>query len=227
MATLILLILAAYFFCSIPTAYLLTKLLKGIDLRTYGSGSVTGSNAGQALGKWAVVAVGILDILKGAGPVWAAQYLDESRSVQMLAGIAGVAGHNWSAYLGFQGGRGMAVVIGVMLAIAQLELLLFIIIAIFGIAFIGNIPVVMGFSMALSPMWAYLFDEEAPVIWGLCAIIALIIAKRLTGNWTPLPRAGGGKVLLNRFLYDRDTKERQAWVTRRAVDNRAATQETK
>jgi len=226
-ATTSLLIASAYFFCSIPTAYLLVKALKGIDLRTFGSGSVTGSNAGQALGKWAVIVVGILDILKGAAPVWAAQALDQSTSEQMLAGIAGVIGHNCSAYLGFQGGRGMAVVIGVMLALAQLELLLFIIVAIFGIAFIGNIPLVMGLAMLLAPMWAYVFDEDAALIWGFGTIVLLIIVKRLTGNWTPLPPDGGRRTLLNRLLYDRDTKERHAWVKRTGVDNRAPTQEAR
>jgi hypothetical protein len=106
-----------------------------------------------------------------------------------------------------------------MLAAAQLELLLFIVIAVFGIAFIGNIPLVMGLAMALAPMWAYLFDEDATIIWGLGVIILLVIAKRLTGNWTPLPRNGAGRVLLYRFLYDRDTKDRHAWVRRASVDS--------
>lgn len=215
MTTSILLAMGAYFWGGIPTANILARLVRGVDLRSYGSQSVTSSNAGQLMGRWAVSLVGVLDILKGAAPIWGAQALDVSATGQMAAGIAVVGGHNWSPFLGFQGGRGMAAFLGVLLAAAPLELALWGFVSLFGVVMFGSVPLWLGLSTLLVPVWAGLLREVAPVIWGTSGVAVLVVAKRLTGNKLgPILSPGRGRVLLYRFLFDRDTRDRAQWVRR-------------
>ena len=214
MAFSILLAACAYIFGSLPTANVLAKALRGVDLRNYGSRSVSASNAGELLGKWAMLAVGAGDALKGAAPVWVAQALGQSLSAQMAIGLAGVAGHNWSMFLGFKGGRGLASMIGVLLAMAQLELLLFTVIALLGLAFTVNPPVSLAVATAMLPLWSATFERPAPFLWGMSAIVVLVAAKRLEGNREPLPRHGKLGVLAYRLALDRDTRARHEWVRR-------------
>ena len=61
----ILLTIGAYLLGSVPTSYIAGRLLKGIDIRNYGSGTVSGANVWHSVSRWAVVPVGIFDILKG------------------------------------------------------------------------------------------------------------------------------------------------------------------
>ncbi|MEE9286175.1 MAG: glycerol-3-phosphate acyltransferase [Dehalococcoidia bacterium] len=210
----VLLTASAFFLGSIPTAYLLVWTVKRRDIRALGSGSISASNVSEVLGPWATALVGVSDILKGAAPIWAAQELDRSLAQQMTVGLGVLAGHNWSVFMGFRGGRGLSVVVGVLLAVARLELLLFVIIAVFGYAFTGSAPIWLGLATALLPFWSYALGREAALIWGNGIMVALVVLKRLLGNWDPLPERGKARVLLYRFILDRDTRDRRAWVRR-------------
>jgi len=120
----ILLILAAYLLGSVPFAYLVTKAVRGIDIREVGSGNVGATNVGRALGrKWGIL-VFALDVLKGFLPTLAALLLHGCVIGQVklplgvaLTGFAAVAGHNWPIFLKFKGGKGMATSCGVFLAV--------------------------------------------------------------------------------------------------------------
>ena len=215
MAVPVLMTIGAYLFGAIPTANVLALTFRGVDLRNYGTGAVTSSNVGELLGKWAVVTSGIGDILKGAGPVWGAQALGLNTTEQMVVGLATIVGHNWSVFLRFQGGRGLAVVLGVLIAVAPVEFMIFSVIGFFGVAFFANVPIVLGLSTLLLPVWSAVLQEEAPIIWGTGIMVFLVAAKRLIGNkLEALPAQGRGKVLLYRFLYDRDIREHKEWVRR-------------
>ncbi len=215
----ILLGIAAYLFCGIPTANLLAWVVKGKDLRGYGSHAVTASNAGELMGKWATALVGVVDILKGAAPVWAAQALDQSLAVQISTGLFGIVGHNWSPFLGFQGGRGLTIVIGVLMAAAPLEMLMFAIVAVFGVTFFRSVPMNLGFATALLPLWAVSLEEPPAIVWGTVAMVAMVFLKRLWGNrLQDMPTRDRAKVFWYRILYDRDTKDRRKWVRRQRPD---------
>jgi glycerol-3-phosphate acyltransferase PlsY len=101
------LLLIAYLLGSVPSGYVAGKLIKGIDLRSYGSGTVSGSMVWEHVARWAVVPVGLFDIFKGALATWLGLRLGLGQVAAMAVGLAAVVGHNWPVYLNFQGGEGI------------------------------------------------------------------------------------------------------------------------
>ncbi|MFH1486892.1 MAG: glycerol-3-phosphate acyltransferase, partial [Chloroflexota bacterium] len=97
------LMVGAYLLGSVPTAYVAGRLTKGIDIREYGSGNVGVANVWQALSRWAVIPVTVVDVGKGASAVVAAQLPGFGLAYNMVAGLTAVVGHNWQAFLGFSG----------------------------------------------------------------------------------------------------------------------------
>ena len=81
----LLFVFGAYLLGAIPTAYLLARWLRGVDLRQVGSGNVGGSNLRATVGTWATIAVGLFDIAKGALPVWLAQRVGLGETEAVLA----------------------------------------------------------------------------------------------------------------------------------------------
>ncbi len=137
MLNLIVILLLSYIVGSIPTSIIVTKLVKGVDIRNYGSGNAGGTNVSRLLGKKYGILVIILDALKGAIAVVliARLYLgnfpfpnstpfDDFTLVQLLAGIAAVAGHIWTVFAGFKGGKGIATGLGVLISVVTLDMLL-------------------------------------------------------------------------------------------------------
>jgi glycerol-3-phosphate acyltransferase PlsY len=123
---------AAYLLGSIPTGYLVAKA-RGIDIRTVGSGNIGATNAMRALGKPAGIFVLLMDALKGyAACAWLssgaiavfALPLDQQENVRILAGITAVLGHNFTCWLKFKGGKGIATTGGVYLALAPWAVLI-------------------------------------------------------------------------------------------------------
>ena len=127
---------AAYLLGSTPTAYWAGKMLKSIDIREHGSGSVGATNAMRTLGKGPGLLVLLVDVLKGAAAIafvrWLLAWSYAAPSVApaglslvswttwavCLAGLAVVAGHSRSIWLGFTGGKSAATGLGVLLAIS-------------------------------------------------------------------------------------------------------------
>ncbi len=112
----------AYLIGSFPTGYLLTWYLKGIDVRTIGSGRTGGTNVYRAAGKNAALLTAFIDTLKGFLPVLFAQLIwgdipDIGALTMALAAIFAVIGHNHSIFLGFRGGAGSMTAVGVLLAL--------------------------------------------------------------------------------------------------------------
>lgn len=121
-------LLASYLLGSIPTAYLAGRLVKGIDIRKYGSGNVGATNAIRVLGKVPGIIVLVVDALKG---ILAAGFVPHVLGLEEIiwpvtCGLVAVAGHNWTVFLQFKGGKGMAtslgVLLGLMIRIAGLRL---------------------------------------------------------------------------------------------------------
>lgn len=111
--------LISYLTGSIPTAYIFGKLLKGIDIREHGSGNVGATNVFRVLGKKAGIAVLILDILKGLIVVTVLADLFQMKEIyeRSLLAACVVAGHNWTIFLQFKGGKGIATGFGVLIGL--------------------------------------------------------------------------------------------------------------
>ncbi|TAK97223.1 MAG: glycerol-3-phosphate 1-O-acyltransferase [Verrucomicrobia bacterium] len=136
----ILVAIAAYLLGSIPTGYLMAKA-KGIDIRSVGSGNIGATNAMRVLGKPIGIFVLVVDALKGFGAVLLAGvvarqlneflpnvFTDESlanpetkMNLAVIAGLFAVLGHNYTCWLKFKGGKGIATTAGVYFALAPLS----------------------------------------------------------------------------------------------------------
>ena len=103
----------SYLLGSIPTGFLWAKA-KGIDIRTVGSGNIGATNVMRALGKGPGIAVLLIDALKGFVPVFLVAR--GGTSLQIVCCIAVIAGHNWTCWLKFRGGKGVATSAGALLA---------------------------------------------------------------------------------------------------------------
>lgn len=121
-------LLAAFGAGSIPTGYLVARA-RGIDIRQVGSGNIGATNVVRALGRgWGGLTLA-LDMLKGAIPVlalpgWAAGTSPSCRlGVAMACAAAAVAGHNWTPFLRFRGGKGVATGAGALTALAPVPVL--------------------------------------------------------------------------------------------------------
>jgi len=214
----IFIVAGSYLTGAIPVAYVTGRLLRGIDIREHGSKNAGASNVFQSVSRAAVVPVGLAEIAQGlAGPAFA-RSAGESDGVQALAGLASIAAHNWSPFLGFSGGRGVAHAIGFMLAVSKPALAAFIVISLIGVR-LRRIPQFVGFGIIAAPFVARAAGQPRETVAGMAGMAGLIFAKRLLGNEPPPEGANAGRVLLNRLLYDRDTSERDAWV-RRGLDGK-------
>jgi len=138
----ILVVILGYIIGSIPTAYWFGKAYKKVDIRDYGSGNVGATNAFRVLGKWPGIAVLILDIIKGIIPttIIASQLGGGSILLRVLAGVMAIIGHNWTVFLSFKGGKGIATSLGVLtgltIAIAGIRPVLAITVLVWGITFL-------------------------------------------------------------------------------------------
>jgi len=117
-------IIGSYLIGSISSAYLITKLLKGIDIRKIGTGNSGAANVFYEVGHLPGILVGVLDILKGILPVWLALILNVPKVVIVIAAVSVVLGHNWSIFLRFQGGAGFAPILGIAFFLVPREVII-------------------------------------------------------------------------------------------------------
>ena len=123
----ILLLILAYLLGAFPFSIIAGKLLKGIDIREYGSGNAGATNTFRVLGKQAGIPVLFLDVLKGFLAVSLAHYVEFNPNIEpelklemfinisLAYGVAAVLGHVFPVYVGFRGGKGVATLLGLMI----------------------------------------------------------------------------------------------------------------
>lgn len=114
-------LVVAYLLGALPTGLAVGKLVRGVDIRRYGSGSTGSTNMYRTLGRVPAALVVGLDIVKGALPVgiaWIAT--DGNEYAHALAGVSAVVGHSWPVFSGFRGGRGVMTGWGSMIALSPI-----------------------------------------------------------------------------------------------------------
>jgi glycerol-3-phosphate acyltransferase PlsY len=116
-------IVLGYLLGSIPSAYIIGRLIGKIDLRNHPDGRISASVVNKKLGVLPFLMVVAMDVGKGALAAVIAGLLSESLIIVLLAGFATVTGHNWSVFLKFKGGLGATVTYGVLIAIVWWQVL--------------------------------------------------------------------------------------------------------
>ena len=206
----------AYILGSINASYVVGRLVKGIDLRHVGSGNAGASNAWYHVGKYWIFPIGVFDtFVKGMSPVLISRALDLDLSIQALAALLAVVGHNWSLFLGFKGGRGVAPMVGTLFALGRLELAAFIVLGTAGWQLNHSSAVWVLIGYLLLPAFALWFDRPTPIVLFMLGLALVTIVKRLAANslandaGVPFP-----SLMLNRLLFDRDIRDNEEWVKR-------------
>ena len=118
MTLIFLILLASYLLGSFPSGFLYAKNLKGIDLRSVGSGSTGATNVLRNIGKWPALIVFILDVLKGFIAVKIAYFFLHEDIFQVLAGLFAITGHIWPIWLKGRGGKAVATGLGMFIALS-------------------------------------------------------------------------------------------------------------
>lgn len=191
-------VLAAYLIGAVPFSQIVSRRLTGVDLRTVGTGTVSGTGLYRVAGLWPLVVGGSLDVAKGAA---AATLAGDDDRLAVLVSAAVVTGHCWSVFLRGAGGRGLSPSMGALAVLAWPGALLLLAALAVGklldetslAAFIADLLLVPVLSAAVGWQGAAL---------GLAVVVPMVL-KRLRGNARPQP-GGGLRTYWARLLYDSD-----------------------
>jgi glycerol-3-phosphate acyltransferase PlsY len=188
-------IIIGYLLGSIPTAYIVSRMRKGIDIRNIGSGNMGGANVMREIGTHEGVFVGLIDIAKGAGAILIAQALDIPELWVFGTGFAAV-------FAGFRGGRGSATIIGIFLVLAPRAIL--VTLAVIAIPFFTSrkftAAILIGF--ALLPLFVWLFEGSLWLVRYALAIDLFMLVRNLHGLKQVL-----AKGIMKDMLYNRHQKK--------------------
>ncbi|MGY3053384.1 glycerol-3-phosphate acyltransferase PlsY [Pedobacter sp. UYEF25] len=184
-------LLLAYLLGSIPTAVWLGQAFYGIDVREYGSGNAGATNTFRVLGKKAGIAVMTIDIAKGftatklaafigfsiTGPHHSAQYVN----YELALGVTAVMGHLFPIFAGFRGGKGVATLLGMILAVnleaASLCILVFIVVLLIT-NYVSLSSICAGFTFPLSVVFIFQSSIKSEVLYGMCVCILILVTHQ-------------------------------------------------
>ena len=188
-------VILSYLVGSIPTSIIVSKLVRGIDIREHGSGNAGGSNVFRVLGWKFGILVILLDALKGALAVIvvARLYLDsfpfknitpfdDFTLVQIICGVTAVIGHIWTVFAGFRGGKGIATGLGVLIMLVTIDMALalgvfFIVVAISRYISLGSIAAAIAVPLILF-IRENIFGVDIPgyhTVLPFCIMLALLV----------------------------------------------------
>ena len=197
---------AAYVVGATPFGYMAGKM-KGIDIRDHGSGNIGATNVIRVLGKKIGIPVFILDVLKGLLPVLVTYWVGRDQYCQIAAAMGAVLGHNYTFYLGYKGGKGIATSAGALFGLVWLPALIAVItwiitfyatrfVAVASIAAAVILPIATVWQTGLSPYFYFTVALAILAIWRHRSNIQRLRAgteNRFTrrSKVAPAPEAGG------------------------------------
>jgi len=187
----ILVLILAYLFGSIPTAVWIGQAFYGIDVREYGSGNAGATNTFRVLGKKAGIPVMLIDILKGWTATNLAYLIGVSTTghhnsiafinYELALGIAAVMGHLFPVFAGFRGGKGVATLFGMVLAInlqsALLCVLVFIIILLVT-KYVSLGSIIAGFTYLAGVTFIFPVYIKSVVIYSMCICVLILVTHQ-------------------------------------------------
>jgi len=204
----ILSIIIGYLLGSIPTACIVSRLRKGIDIRDVGTGNMGGANVMREIGTREGIFVCLIDILKGVGAILIAQTLNVSELWVLGAGFAALVGHNFPVFAGFRGGRGTATSIGIFLVLAPKATLVTLVLVVIPFFTTRKFPaailigfVLAGLGFALLPLFSWLLEGSLTLVCYALAVGLFILVRNL-----PVIKQILAKGIKNDIVYNRQQK---------------------
>ena len=167
-------IVVGYLLGSIPSAYILGRLVKGVDIRTAGTGNVGALNVYQEVGPAAAVAVLVADVSKGVVAVLLPSWIGAPGWASYASAFSVVAGHTWPVFLSFHGGKGAATIFGVGLALAPPLAAITLVPVVVAALTIRNVVVGVGVAFVLFNILTIATGEPWPLI-GVCLTLTLAV----------------------------------------------------
>ena len=165
----------SYLLGSIPNGLILGKAIWGVDLRQHGSKNIGATNAWRTIGKAGGISIFVLDFLKGAISAYLGLHLGGSELAGVLCGILAIAGHSWSVFLSFQGGKGVATGLGVIAALMPMVTLIVFAVWFAIVYFTGYVSLGSIVGAALVPILTLFFGLHTEfLILGLIAAVFII-----------------------------------------------------
>ncbi|HHV07979.1 MAG TPA: glycerol-3-phosphate 1-O-acyltransferase PlsY [Firmicutes bacterium] len=169
-------IILSYILGSVPSGVIAGKL-KGRDIRRLGSGNIGTANAARVLGVPTALAVLAGDALKGFLAVYLGRWLVGTPTAAILAGLAAIVGHNWSIFLGFRGGKGVATSFGACLALSPILALSLVpiwvvVVALTRFSSLGSI-----LAAGAAPLMTGILRLGWPIFWFALAGASLIVIR--------------------------------------------------
>lgn len=214
-----LLIVIAYMIGSIPTAVWVSKAFFGIDIREYGSGNAGATNTFRVLGsKWGTFVM-IIDMLKGVAatslyillPYYMTSANEWDRTNFMVGlGLAAVLGHIFPLWANFRGGKGVATLFGMILAIQPLVALLCVgifLLVLYLTRFVSLSSILA--SIAFAVFILVIFNEKEPLYRAFAIAVALLVVLTHQKNITRLLRGGESKVPILKYRDRRRERRRK------------------
>lgn len=204
-------VVLGYLLGSIPTAYIVTRLAKGKDVRQLGGGNVGGLNVYREVGFLPAAVVAVVDLGKGVAAVAIAYWLlNLSLPFVLAAALAAVVGHNWMLFLKFSGGKGMGPAIGglfVLLPLYGYPLGLAFFSAIVLILFIvtRNVALSLGVGLLSLPFIAWLGMQST-----LFIIFSVVLGLIILVKFIPTAVAATARTRsVKGFIFDRGRRSKR------------------
>lgn len=199
----IILIILAYLIGSVPTAVWVSKYFFDIDIRDYGSGNAGATNTFRVLGAKAGSFVFSIDMLKGFLAVDLAYFIAKYQmdnvaltNFQVLLGIAAVVGHIFPIWADFKGGKGIATLFGMILAIQPMVAALLVVVFVFMLFLTRYVSLSSIVASIAFPVMIFFVFKEPEIMYRVFALITAImvvlthhknINRLLAGNESKVP----------------------------------------
>ncbi len=198
-------VIGSYLLGSIPTAYIFGRLLKGIDIRKHGSGNVGATNAFRILGKGPGSLVLLIDVIKGV--LVTAVLADlcglKEPHFRVVLGLIAVCGHNWTVFLNFKGGKGIAtslgVLIGLTISISSVQpVVLFTLLSWIIVFLVSGYVSLASIAASVVLPFLTLFYPQPFAVVGLSVILCVFVVFRHRPN-------------ISRLLQNKESKVKFPW----------------
>jgi len=220
----ILLLVGAYLLGSVPVSYLVARA-HGVDLRAEGTKQVGSGHLWRATSRKYGLAIGLWDFGKGMIMVSVAHAVDMNITQQVVVGLAVVIGHNWPVFLGFHGGRGAATTLGIVIIIPSinestaLPAIISVGIVVLGTVIVRSSPLPVFLAAASLSITYWAFQEEVGVIMAFLAVFLVLAVKRMIAQPMSEELTISKKgILFNRLFFDRDIRDRKAWMFQKPIE---------